>query len=130
MSQEPQMHVNEYGTKIWKLNGNYHREDGPAIEYANGTKAWLQCGKLHRTNGAAIEWLDGAKEWYVDGVRHRVDGAAVEYADGSKFWYVDGMMYYDVAAWAKMALQYEHKEATQEAIDAKVAAVMQQDFFN
>ena len=28
------------GTKHWYLNGNLHREDGPAIEYANGTKYW------------------------------------------------------------------------------------------
>ena len=28
------------GTKEWYLNGLCHREDGPAIEYANGDKAW------------------------------------------------------------------------------------------
>ena len=28
------------GTKEWFLNGKYHREDGPAIEYTNGTKFW------------------------------------------------------------------------------------------
>ena len=28
------------GTKEWRLNGEYHREDGPAIEWANGCKSW------------------------------------------------------------------------------------------
>ena len=28
------------GTKFWYLNGQLHREDGPAIECANGTKLW------------------------------------------------------------------------------------------
>ena len=29
-----------YGTKEWYLNGECHRTDGPAIEYADGTKSW------------------------------------------------------------------------------------------
>ena len=24
----------------WLLNGKYHREDGPAIEYPDGSKTW------------------------------------------------------------------------------------------
>ena len=28
------------GDKSWWLNGKLHREDGPAIEYANGDKSW------------------------------------------------------------------------------------------
>ena len=36
----------EYTVKVydnrteWRLNGKLHREDGPAIEYANGVKSW------------------------------------------------------------------------------------------
>ena len=31
----------EYGgDKYWYRNGKCHREDGPAVEYANGTKFW------------------------------------------------------------------------------------------
>ena len=41
-----QVEVNENGT-FWKLNGNLHREDGPAIEYANGTKEWWLNGKQY-----------------------------------------------------------------------------------
>ena len=35
--------VNEEAT-IWYLNDQLHREDGPAVEYANGDKAWLLNG--------------------------------------------------------------------------------------
>ena len=28
------------GNKAWYLNGERHREDGPAIEYLDGTKRW------------------------------------------------------------------------------------------
>ena len=27
-------------SRIWYLNGQCHREDGPAIEWANGDKYW------------------------------------------------------------------------------------------
>jgi len=36
------------GNKGWWLNGNLHREDGPAIEWNNGTKYWYLNGNLHR----------------------------------------------------------------------------------
>jgi len=60
--------VYEDGTKWWYLNGQYHREDGPACEYASGTKEWFLNGKRHREDGPAIEWADGEKEWYLNDV--------------------------------------------------------------
>ena len=59
--------VDDYGTKRWYLNGELHREDGPAIEGLNGYKSWYLNGKLHREDGPAIEGLDGYKEWYLKG---------------------------------------------------------------
>ena len=52
--------------------------------YKEGTKI------LHREDGPAVEWADGTKSWYRDGKRHREDGPAVEAADGSKWWYLNG----------------------------------------
>ncbi len=43
--------------------GQYHREDGPAIEYEDGYKAWYINGQRHREDGPAIIWEDG-KEWF------------------------------------------------------------------
>ena len=37
--------VHDSGNKYWFLNGARHREDGPAIEYANGSKEWYKNGK-------------------------------------------------------------------------------------
>ena len=56
------------GTKAWYLNGQRHRIDGPAIEWADGTKEWYLNGKRHRTDGPAWEWV-GSKEWYINGHR-------------------------------------------------------------
>jgi hypothetical protein len=80
------------GDKYWYLNGNLHREDGPAIECANGDKHWWLNGNLHREDGPAVEWADGTKSWYLNGKRHREDGPAVEYANGYKFWYLNGTL--------------------------------------
>jgi hypothetical protein len=55
------------GNKFWYLNGEYHREDGPAVERADGTKVWYLNGKHHREDGPAIEYADGSKYWYLRG---------------------------------------------------------------
>jgi hypothetical protein len=44
----------------------FHREDGPAIEYADGGKEWYLNGKCHREDGHAIEYADGSKSWYIN----------------------------------------------------------------
>ena len=88
------------GSKLWYLNGKYHREDGPAREWADGKKEWYLNGQLHRTDGPAREWADGTKVWRLKGKYHREDGPAIEWADGTKSWYrndkrhrVDGPAY-------------------------------------
>jgi hypothetical protein len=58
--------IDEYGNKRWYLNGNLHRTDGPAVEYADGSKFWYLNGNLHRTDGPAMEYADGSKEWYLN----------------------------------------------------------------
>ena len=63
--EQPECRVDEYGTKGWYLRGRWHREDGPAIEWADGRKQWRLNGLLHRENGPAIEQPDGYKEWYL-----------------------------------------------------------------
>jgi hypothetical protein len=66
MSQ-PELKIDANGTKCWYLNGKYHREDGPAVEYPDGTKHWFLNDKRHREDGPAIEWADGSKFWYLNG---------------------------------------------------------------
>ena len=81
--------VSDDGIKFWYLNGQRHREDGPAVEYIDGYKAWYLNDKLHRKDGPAIEDAGGGKAWYLNGERHREDGPAIDWADGSKHWFLN-----------------------------------------
>ena len=66
---KPEFIIHLDGSKFWYVNGEYHREDGPAIEWSDGTKYWYVNGQLHREDGPAIEYSDGSKYWYVNGIR-------------------------------------------------------------
>jgi hypothetical protein len=57
--KEYKVKVSDSKTEWYNLNGECHREDGPAKEFANGTKYWYINGKLHREDGPAIEFADG-----------------------------------------------------------------------
>jgi len=84
--------VDEQGTRCWYNERNKrHREDGPAVEYADGSKSWYLNGERHRTDGPAVECANGTKHWYLNNQLHRTDGPAVERADGSKSWYLHGV---------------------------------------
>ena len=66
--------VDEHGNRFYCNNaGEWHRENGPAIEWSNGTKIWYQNGQLHRIGGPAIVCTNGHKEWWQNGRRHRTD---------------------------------------------------------
>ena len=72
--------------------GQLHRDNRPAVEYANGDKVWYQNDQLHRIDGPACEYADGDKSWYQNGLRHRLDGPAVEYVNGRKDYWIDGTL--------------------------------------
>ena len=89
--------VDENGTVRWyNENGQRHREDGPAYEYADGTRFWYLNGQRHREDGPAIEYANGDRSWYLNGKylseeEHRrqtqtssCDGKVVE-IDGIKY---------------------------------------------
>ena len=46
------------GAKQWFLNGKYHREDGPAIEYTDGTKYWFLISFVKIIKGVKTFLLD------------------------------------------------------------------------
>ena len=37
--------------------------------YANGIKSWYLNGECHREDGPAVEYADGDKSWYLNGVQ-------------------------------------------------------------
>lgn len=60
--------VDRFGTVRYRnRDGLLHREDGPAVEYADGSREWFLDGQRHREDGPAIEYHDGTHEWYLDG---------------------------------------------------------------
>ena len=85
--------VDSEGNKRWYFNGEFHREDGPAIEYADGTKHWYLNDKFHREEGPAVEHADGSKFWWLNGERHREDGPAITFTNGTNYWYLNDKEY-------------------------------------
>ena len=112
------------GTKWWVLNGELHRETGPAIEWANGSKEWWLNGKNYseedwkkeveklKMNTKTIkvknyneipkdftgmaEHADGSKQWFLNRKLHREnDLPAIEHPNGTKMWYLNGKPHRD-----------------------------------
>ena len=90
-SMEIQFFTDKHGNKKWTWNNKLHREDGPAIEYADGAKEWYIDGKLHREDGPAIITSGGKEYWLLNGIKHRDDGPAIFHRScGKNFWYING----------------------------------------
>jgi hypothetical protein len=70
-----------------------HREDGPAVEWANGDRDWFINGKYHRVDGPALEMVGVGGEWYIDDRLHRIGGPAVDIPNRLLSWYVDGKLH-------------------------------------
>jgi starvation-inducible outer membrane lipoprotein len=34
---------------------------------ADGSRLWYLNGQLHRTDGPAVEWADGSRQWWING---------------------------------------------------------------
>ena len=92
------------GNHFWYKDDLLHREDGPAIEYANGYyKKWYINGKMHREDGPAVYYSPAFYQWCYNDKLHRLDGPAVDFGKyhyvvvvGMKerfSWYFDGVLY-------------------------------------
>lgn len=110
-------YTNEDGQRWYLVDGKAHREDGPALVYADGTCMWYHKGECHRIGAPAVctpegyeQWYlfgllhreDGPavvdprkaqREWWFRGMRHRVDGPAVERANGMQWWWYEDTPY-------------------------------------
>lgn len=51
---------------VWKMNGVYHRANGPAVIRVDGTQEWYWCGKLHRLDGPAVVRGNGYEEYAIE----------------------------------------------------------------
>ena len=59
--------VENYATYYY-VNGELHREDGPASVLINGNGTWFFNGKYHRLDGPAIKLYDGRGQYYIEGL--------------------------------------------------------------
>ncbi len=94
--------VDKVATRWYNEQGQLHREDGPAYEWADGSKSYWKNGKLHREDGPAVEGANGTKSYWLNGKLHREDGPAVERADGTKFYYLNGQYCQEQDFYAKV----------------------------
>jgi hypothetical protein len=92
LSNGGKLHQNDSGDKSYfNKNGEYHREDGPAIKYSGGGgECWYLNGKNHRIGGPAMSMSNGTKVWFLNGNMHRIDGPAFESFNGDKGWFLSG----------------------------------------
>ena len=97
------------GREVWlDENGEFHREDGPAVIWPKGEmiydnhtgeelpdplEEWFFHGEPHRIGGPAKIWNNGVKEWFLNGECHREDGPAFENSDGYKQWWLHDKQY-------------------------------------
>ena len=120
MDEESIVEIDGFGSKLWRnKQGQLHRLDGPAEEWADGQKSWYQNGLRHRLDGPAVEGNNGGKEWWIKGLLHREDGPAVIYQGGRKIWYHKGVY-------------YKTKEKYFDALcdEAKAKCLFSEDFLN
>lgn len=59
--------ISRYGTIDYKVEGVFHRLDGPARTWADGSEEWWVNDQLHRLDGPAILRTNGAEEWWING---------------------------------------------------------------
>ena len=90
MMTEPTRTVDAAGTQEWRVRGQLHRLDGPAVIWAAGTQAWWVAGQRHRLDGPARICAAGTQAWWVNNQLHRLDGPARIWAAGTQEWWVRG----------------------------------------
>ena len=56
-------------------------------------------GDLHRVDGPAVEWADGSSSWWLHGKRHRIDGPARVFSDGCCEWWLNGVQVDELTVW-------------------------------
>jgi hypothetical protein len=59
--------------------------------WVDGHEEWTLNGELHREDGPARIWSDGSQEWFLNGARHRLDGPAYINPVGYQGWWVHGV---------------------------------------
>lgn len=106
-------------TSFYNAQGLVHRIDKPAITQTD-FEAWYLDGELHREDGPAVVDQVGSQSWFLKGQRHREGGPARTSMYGEQYWYQnnklhcqDGPSYLYVPNLPNFDLR-KYKEAAQE----------------
>lgn len=60
--------VDQHGTRrYFNSNNQLHRENGPAVIYADGAQCWCRNDMLHREDGPAVMFTSGRMCWFLYG---------------------------------------------------------------
>lgn len=91
------------GTTLYYVDGQLHRDYGPAVCTATGQEYWYQHGKLDRADGPAIVGHT-YQAWFRNGEYHRIGGAAVTYDtfDCHDEWWLFGVFYTQDEYWREL----------------------------
>lgn len=58
------------GRSRWTTeDGTLHRDGAPAIIYDDGMKVWVRMGDWHREDGPAVERPNGDNDWWLEGYK-------------------------------------------------------------
>ena len=57
----------------FNFKDQFHRLDGPAVEYATGGKFWYVNGQYHRLNGPAYEGINAVTWWIKDKIYFKAE---------------------------------------------------------
>ena len=93
-------------------NIQYQYLDAEAEKRGEWTsKYWIdEADEFHREDGPAVEYYTGEKSWYIHGGRHRIDGPAVMLRE-NYMWFLDNEEY-NFDDWIKaLEKQYGEKHA-------------------
>ena len=105
------------GATLYYVDGQLHRDYGPAVCTATGQEYWYQHGKLDRTDGPAIVGHT-YQAWFSNGEYHRIGGAAVTYVnlDCHDEWWLYGVSYTQDEYWRELEqLGYDVSDPRQAA---------------
>jgi hypothetical protein len=73
------------------VNGEYHNENGPAVERTDGSEEWYIHNRRQSVGGRPSEIRsNGDKLWHQDGKLHRENGAAIERHNGERLYFLYG----------------------------------------
>lgn len=118
--------VDDAGVTRWTLDGVLHRDDGPAVIWADGSTGWYRHGVLHRDDGPAEEHAGGYLGWYDHDRQHRLDGPARVWHDGTEEWFLFGRFVsrYSVATYLAAPVEAREMVATLYANHTPMAAAV------